>query len=136
MQKNYEDEKIAVNYCPQEVGSDVNEHHITVLVTCKGQAMQVNLSVEEGELVLDSMRHYNDAAQAKDESAEGEARRRVLYSGPKVSELDDGLVDSIIKYLEKRGIDQDLAEFVTLYSFWAEQQEYESWLGSLNKFVS
>lgn len=136
MTKSYEDEEIRVCYCPKEDNADLNNHEIMVLITSKDQAMQVDLSVEEGELVLDNICFYKDAKLAKDESAEADAQRQQLYGGPALSELDDGLVDSFVKYLEKRGVNEELGEFVTLYSFWAEQQEYESWLSAINKFVS
>ncbi|CCW68006.1 unnamed protein product [Phytomonas sp. Hart1] len=136
LSKNYEDEKLLVYYYPKEDGGDSNSHQIMVQVTRNNQAMQVDLSIEEGELVLDNIRFYPNSKLAEDESAEGEMKRNQLYPGPKLSELDDALVDSFISYLDKRGVNEELGEFVILYSFWSEQQEYERWLSSINKFVS
>lgn len=136
MVRSYEDEEIAVSYLPKEDAGDVNTHEIVVLITRNGHTLQADLSIEEGELVLDNICFYNESALAKDKSAEADAKRMELYPGPKVSELDEALIDSFIKYLEKRGVNEELGEFITLYSFWAEQQEYEGWLGAINKFVA
>lgn len=135
LHRQYEDEKIIVRYTPTE-NTDVNYHEISVFITRAGKTMQVDLSVEEGELVLDAIAYHADPKLALEESAEAEVRRSQLYPGPKVSELDDTMVDHFVKYLEKRGIHQELGEFVSLYSFWAEQQEFEVWLKNVNEFVS
>ncbi|EPY24552.1 complement component 1 Q subcomponent-binding protein, mitochondrial [Strigomonas culicis] len=136
LNKQYEDEAIKVFYCPKEDTDDVDAHNIIVFITSKAQTLQVDLTVEEGELVLDNIAFYTDSSLALNETAEADAQRKELYPGPNVSELDEALVDSFVKYLEKRGIDEDLGEFITLYSFWAEQQEYEAWLSKINKFVA
>lgn len=136
MIKKYEDEEITIYYNPKEDRGDVDNHEIIVMITRENTALQIDISIEEGELVLDNICFYKDASLAKDETAEGDTKRMELYPGPKVSELDDALLDSFVKYLEKRGVDEQLGEFITLYSFWTEQQEYENWLDSIGKFVS
>ncbi|CAD2214284.1 complement component 1 Q subcomponent-binding protein, mitochondrial [Angomonas deanei] len=136
MTKQYEDEEIRVDYNSDEKVTDTNFHEISVLIIRNGKVIQADLTVEEGELVLDNICFYPDSKLALDESAEGDAKRSDLYPGPHVAELDDNLVDAFVKYFEKRGINQEFGDFITLYSFWAEQQEYESWLSQINEFVS
>lgn len=132
----YEDEKVTVVYTPS-ANTDVNYHEICVLITrAGGKTLQIDVTIEEGELVLDGIAYHEDGALATDETAEGGLKRSKMYPGPKVSELDDSLLDHFIKYLEKRGINQELAEFISLYSFWAEQQDYEGWLKNVHQFVS
>lgn len=136
LRRTYEDESILIRYTPTE-NTDVNYHELTVFITRQGgRTLQVGLSLEEGEIVLDSITYHHDGLLAMNESAEAEVQRSKLYPGPKVSELDDTMMDAFIKYLEKRGISQELGEFVSLYSFWAEQQEYELWLKNLHDFVA
>eukprot|EP00796_Vickermania_ingenoplastis_P005847 gene5847-4170_t len=136
--RTYEDETICVRYAPTE-NTDVNYHEITVFINQqakKGHTLQVDLTVEECELVLDSICYHEDAALAMDETAEADMKRAKMYPGPKVSELDDAMLDAFIQFLEKRGVGQELGEFVSLYSFWAEQQEYEKWLQRIHDFVA
>lgn len=137
--RTFEDEHLTVRYTPTE-NTDVNYHEVLLFVTKgnaagEGPTLEVNLSVEEGEIVLDGIAYFQNGKLAVDTSAEGERQRAELYPGPNVSELDETMVDSFIDYLEKRGVNQELAEFVSLYSFWAEQKEYEGWLQNMHQFV-
>ncbi|KAG5472321.1 hypothetical protein LSCM1_03720 [Leishmania martiniquensis] len=135
--KSFEDEELVVRYSTNQDSDKANSHDIFVYVTQKGgQTMQSDLSIEEGELVLNNIRFYDDAVLAKDTSAEAEAKRNELYTGPLVHELDYDLLNCVMAYLEKRGVDEKLGEFVILYSFWAEQQDYEAWLSTMNKFAA
>ncbi|CBZ28781.1 putative p22 protein precursor [Leishmania mexicana MHOM/GT/2001/U1103] len=135
--KSFEDEELVVRYSTNQDSDKANSHDIFVYITQKnGQTMQADLSIEEGELVLNNIRFYDEAALAKDTSAEAEAKRNELYTGPLVHELDYDLLNCVMTYLEKRGVDEKLGEFVVLYSFWAEQQDYEAWLTTMNKFAS
>ncbi|KAG5472700.1 hypothetical protein LSCM4_02022 [Leishmania orientalis] len=135
--KSFEGEEVVVRYSTNQDSDKANSHDIFVYVTQKnGQTMQTDLSIEEGELVLNNIRFYDDAELAKDTSAEAEAKRNELYTGPLVHELDYDLLNCVMTYLEKRGVDEKLGEFVILYSFWAEQQDYEAWLSTMNKFAA
>ncbi|KPA83107.1 putative mitochondrial P22 protein precursor [Leptomonas pyrrhocoris] len=137
MTKSYEGEELVVRYSTNQDSDKANSHDIYVYVKQKsGQTMQTDLSIEEGELVLNNIRFYDNAQLAMDMSAEGAAKREELYTGPLVHELDYDMLNCVMTYLEKRGVDEKLGEFVILYSFWAEQQDYEAWLSTMNKFVS
>lgn len=135
--KSYEGEELVVRYSTNQDSDKANSHDIYVYITQKdGQTMQTDLSIEEGELVLNNIRFYEQKQLAMDTSAEGAAKRDELYTGPLVHELDYDLLNCVMTYLEKRGVDEKLGEFVILYSFWAEQQDYEAWLSTMNKFTS
>ncbi|KPI90427.1 putative P22 protein precursor [Leptomonas seymouri] len=137
LKKSYEGEELVVRYSTNQDSDKANSHDIYVYIMQKdGQTMQTDLSIEEGELVLNNIRFYDNAQLPLDTSAEGVARREELYTGPLVHELDYDLLNCVMSYLEKRGVDEKLGEFVILYSFWAEQQDYEAWLSTMNKFVS
>lgn len=109
MHKTYEDEEIELFYCPKSDRSDVDNHEVIVMVTRNNQTLQVDISIEEGEIVLDNIAYYPSASLARDNTAEGDAKRAELYPGPKVSELDDNVLNTFVKYLEKRGVSDELA---------------------------
>ncbi|KEG13495.1 putative p22 protein precursor [Trypanosoma grayi] len=136
MRKTYEGEEILLRYGGTTVEDEAVAHNFTVFVTNKNKTLAFELSYEDGELVLDGIAFHDDTKFAFDESAEAEVRREKLYAGPDVSELEEGLVDAFISYLETRGVDDKLGEFVDAYSFWAEQADYEVWLSAINRFVS
>lgn len=135
LQRKFQDEDILIRYTPTE-NTDVNYHELTAFITRNGKALVIEVSVEEGELVLNGISFFQDEGLAKSVSAESDVSRAKLYPGPKLSELDDTIMDHFIRYLEERGINSELGEFVSLYSFWAEQQEFEGWLESIHDFVS
>lgn len=118
-------------------GSEANNvESMTLTITKGSEALRFTLSVEEQELILENVAHYTDAAVAKDDTIGGEKKRAKLYNGPVISELDATFVDSFVGYLEERGVNDELAVFVTEYIFWVEQQEYENWLSAIAKFTS
>lgn len=135
LQRQFQDEDILVRYTPAD-STDVNYHEITAFITRRGKTLMLEVSVEEGELVLNNIAFFPQEALAKDTSAEGDVARAKLYPGPKLSELDDKVMDHFIRYLEERGINSEMGEFISLYSFWAEQQEFEGWLENVHEFTS
>ncbi len=59
-----------------------------------------------------------------------------LYSGPAFSELDEDLQKGFGTFLEKKGIDSDMAYFIVSHARVREQELYVSWLTNLKSFVS
>ncbi|KAL8507109.1 hypothetical protein ACS0TY_017845 [Phlomoides rotata] len=57
------------------------------------------------------------------------------YVGPKFKELDDELQDSLYDFLEARGIDDKLAEFLHAYMMIKDKNEYLRWMDNLKTFV-
>jgi complement component 1 Q subcomponent-binding protein len=109
---------------------------MTLVVTKGSQALRFELASVENELVILEVAHFKDAAIAKDLSAKGAADRADRYQGPALHQLDEGVTNGFVSYLQDRGIDDQFASFIVQYSFWLEQQEYENWLGCVSKFVS
>lgn len=58
-----------------------------------------------------------------------------LYSGPVYQYLDEELKTSFLEYLAERKIDDNLSDFILMYSKQKEQKEYEGWLSSVLDFV-
>jgi complement component 1 Q subcomponent-binding protein len=46
------------------------------------------------------------------------------------------LKESFGEFVEKRGVNADLLEFIEKYSEWKEQREYVQWLSNMKEFVS
>ena len=63
-------------------------------------------------------------------------KREDKYGGPIFEELDDELKDSVEHYLEERGINGELVEFVGDYAHAKELKEYANWLEKVQSFVS
>uniref|UniRef100_A0A7S1M9B5 Mitochondrial glycoprotein n=1 Tax=Neobodo designis TaxID=312471 RepID=A0A7S1M9B5_NEODS len=117
--------------------ADAVEHFpFTLHIVRGGKCLDFSLTHADGELVIDGMTHYESAAVAQDDSAEGEVRKERHYQGPTFAELNSGFVDAIVDYLEARGVNDDLSTFVAQYSYAIEQQEYENWLRAVADFTA
>ena len=57
------------------------------------------------------------------------------YGGPAFSDLDASLQEAFEAYLEERGVDAALAEYVVELSIDKEQREYVNWLKRTAAFV-
>lgn len=80
--------------------------------------------------------YYKDGKLADEQSAEADWQRRGLYIGPQFAELDEGLQNLFEKYLEERGVNSALANFLPDYVEYKEQKEYTQWLQNMKNFVS
>lgn len=69
------------------------------------------------------------------DDAATEYQRRSVYAGPRFADLDENLCASLESYLESRGLNDELAEFIAQYASWKEQKEYMDWLSKMHKFV-
>jgi hypothetical protein len=130
------DPEVAERRASGEAGDAVEHFPFTLHVVRGGKCLDFSLTHADGELVIDGMTHYESAAAAQDESAEGEVRKERHYQGPTFAELNSGFVDAIVDYLEARGVNDDLSTFVAQYSYAIEQQEYENWLRAVAEFTA
>lgn len=145
--KTFEDEKLEIILSSvqeakapsgdsESSGSNTSSMGNIVLLVQKGsETMRFGLSIEDQELVLDTVGHFKDGAVPKGDSPQAEMVRKTLYPGPLIHELDSHFVDQFLNYLEVRGVDDNLAVFITEYAFWMEQQEYEGWLEAVANFT-
>jgi complement component 1 Q subcomponent-binding protein len=142
LRKQFQDESLELRCALPEAKSSASEsdtnnsHNLVLLVTKNGEALRFGLSVEDQELVMETVAHFKDAGIALDDTPNGDHKRTSHYPGPLIHELDSNVADNFLSYLEERGVNDDLAVFITEYAFWVEQQEYEHWLSSVGKFVS
>ncbi|KAI9473667.1 MAG: mitochondrial glycoprotein [Benjaminiella poitrasii] len=99
-------------------------------------AVTIDTVAENGKIAIESIMHYKDAKLANEQSAEADWQRRGLYIGPQFAELDEGLQSNFERYLEERGINTALANFLPDYVEYKEQKEYIQWLQNMKNFIS
>ncbi|EJU02301.1 mitochondrial Mrb1 [Dacryopinax primogenitus] len=100
-----------------------------------GGALVVELMSEEGTFIIDGVSYYSDARLGTEMSANAEWERRGMYIGPQFDNLDVQVQEEFEKYIQERGITDELASFIPDYAEYKEQKEYVKWLNSVTKFV-
>jgi complement component 1 Q subcomponent-binding protein len=90
---------------------------------------------DQGVLFMNGFSLFNDGKLPFDRSAEGEMRRAFNYQGPTIADLPVGLRSSLGDYLDRRGINDDIAKFVLEYVWYKEQNEYVRLLTGMAEFV-
>ncbi|PGH16577.1 hypothetical protein AJ79_01683 [Helicocarpus griseus UAMH5409] len=109
---------------------------VSITIEKKGKgAVQVETLAQDGYIQVQNLAYYAKAELANAAGAEKEWTRQSLYSGPPYSNLDPDLQVMIDRYLEERGIDASLANFVPSFIEFKEQKEYTRWLSNLKNFI-
>jgi complement component 1 Q subcomponent-binding protein len=105
---------------------------VNVRVTRDGKqgAVMIEATAQDGEILIENVYYFADAAQADPESVDSEWKRRAVYAGPPFGNLDDELQVLLERYLEERGVDVRMANFIPEYIDFKEQKEYLRWLQS------
>lgn len=104
-------------------GADVN---FNVTVT-KGASSLVFECISDGT--------YVDVRHVSLEPAGG-LESETSYTGPVFAELDEQLQSGFRDYLQERGIDEDLGEYLRQLMHDKEQEEYMRWLSAVRAFVA
>lgn len=111
----------------------------TILVEKEGKGSLVLHTVaQDGYLHIDAVRYFKEGEVTTDDITAHDIgeQRQDLYMGPVFEELDEDLQTTFTKYLEERGIDTALANFLPDYVDYKEQKEYVNWLKDVNEFIS
>ncbi|EEH50436.1 uncharacterized protein PADG_06515 [Paracoccidioides brasiliensis Pb18] len=109
---------------------------VSVTIEKKGKgAVQIETLAQDGYIHIQNVSYFAKADLANAASAEKEWTRQSLYSGPPFGNLDEDLQTLMEQYLEERGVDAALAQFVPDYIEFKEQQEYIRWLKNLKSFI-
>jgi hypothetical protein len=58
-----------------------------------------------------------------------------VYSGPKVADLEDELVDGFYNFMEERGLDASLSSYIAMHCYGAENKLYTGWLKGIKAYV-
>lgn len=108
---------------------------VVVENTSNNTALFVNLFLEnEAGLVVDHFNVQENATEFLKEASEGKFSDLVSYSGPSFSMLDENLQITFEEYLESKGINHELSDFITSYSEFKEENEYRKWLTNVKSF--
>lgn len=117
-----------------EVGvADVN---VVIVKDSKATGFDLSLSLTDSSFAVSAITNFEDAKIALDESPEASAIRDLKYSGPEFANLGEELQEAINQYLNSRGINSALADFILAYSGVKENNEYLDWLSNLKKFTA
>lgn len=98
-----------------------------------GGALLVQTVVQDGLFEVEDVSYFSKPELANAQSADKDWERQSLYSGPPFSNLDEDLQTYFDRYLEERGINEQLATIIPDYIQVKEQNEYVRWLES--KFI-
>lgn len=98
-------------------------------------ALSIEAVAEDGAIVVENMYFYKDAKLAHAPNAEATHSAQSLYPGPPFGTLDEDLQILMERYLEDRGINQELALFIPDYMDVKEEKEYLTWLSNVKAFV-
>ncbi|KAK6205299.1 mitochondrial acidic matrix protein [Scheffersomyces amazonensis] len=89
----------------------------------------------ENSFIIDYVSNHSNIAELKHEiESTGEFSDQLSYQGPRFSQLDESIQTQFEAYLSTNGIDDELAEFIVVYSEVKEENEYRSWLSGLVSF--
>ncbi|EGF83364.1 hypothetical protein BATDEDRAFT_84910 [Batrachochytrium dendrobatidis JAM81] len=125
----------------QDMGEDESEDP-SVVTSCIIEkqgvegALEITATAINGEFIVDHVFFVDSQKLALDLSAEGDWIRRSKYGGPIFADLEENVQETFQQYLEERGFDSELANFVGLYIESKEQNEYIHWLKNVENFVA
>ncbi|KAH0826685.1 mitochondrial glycoprotein [Lanmaoa asiatica] len=91
--------------------------------------------VKKGAFLVDNISFYPDAKLGTELTAEADWKRRGLYIGPQFDTLDVAVQEEFEKWLNERGVNENLATFIPEYSEHKEQKEYVRWLDNVKNFI-
>ncbi len=122
-------------YLDEEI-SDMAHVDINVVICKDNKAtgFDLSLSLVDSSFEVAAITNFSDAKVALSDSPEAAAERDLKYSGPEFSNLAEELQEAINQYLNSRGVNSQLAEFILAYSGVKENNEYLDWLENLKKF--
>ncbi|CAK9191730.1 unnamed protein product [Sphagnum troendelagicum] len=106
---------------------DQNVVHLTVSVTKRGEqpVLEFGCVVDKSNFSIGSVRYL----EGKESKAEP------VFDGPDFASLDENLQNQFKKFLEARGIDGNLADYLSDLMEDKEKREYSRWLQNIEAFV-
>lgn len=104
--------------------------YVTISKPGKG-AMHVVTTAQDGMITIENVYYYETTEMAEAETPEADFARTNAYGGPPFQNLDPELQTMLERYLDERGINEQLANFVPDYVEYKEQREYVQWLQSM-----
>ena len=142
------DENETDDIIDERVGDEDIEEEFSVTIMKTGSGKQLEFfCVTDGELIEIQHVQYEGFEWNEGGGTEGSGDKEgegVLfdedfdennYSGPHFEDLDKGVQDAFLSYLEERGINAQLADYIVEKRIDKEQREYTSWLEKVADFV-
>jgi len=108
---------------------------ISITKSTSPGALTIDAVCQEAAFVVENISFFNDGKLANELTAEADWKRRGLYIGPEFDTLDIGVQEEFDKFLQERGINENLAMFIPEFAEYKEQKEYVQWLSSVKKFI-
>lgn len=142
VEENFEEEaEIGEEALEEEYGAmDSMLSNVKILIENQGRndGLFMNLYLQNTDLsfLVDFVNYQKDSTKFITQNvAKGEFIDKFQYQGPRFSDLDESLQVAFEEYLDERGINEELAEFIISYSEVKEEKEYRNWLGEVNNFL-
>lgn len=110
----------------QDFPASVN---VRIVRASKG-ALAVEAIAQSGEFHVQDVAWYPTPELAEAQTAEQDYERQGLYRGAPFGTLDENLQVLFDRYLEERGVNTAMANFIQNYINYKEQKEYVNWLQS------
>jgi len=142
------DENEVDDIIDEGVGDEDIEEEFSVTIMKTGTGKQLEFfCVTDGELIEIQHVQYEGFEWNEGGGTEGSGDKEgegVLfdedfdennYPGPHFEDLDKGVQDAFLSYLEERGINAQLADYIVEKRIDKEQREYTSWLEKVADFV-
>jgi complement component 1 Q subcomponent-binding protein len=101
---------------------DGNVSRVTFAQSNAKGSINVDTMCQEGAFVVDNISFYPDAQLGTELTAEADWKRRGLYIGPQFDTLDVTVQEEFEKFLQERGINENLAMLIPEYSEYKEQK--------------
>lgn len=95
------------------------------------------LQGSESSFMIDFVNFQSNVSSFVNDSIlpKGEFIDKFKYQGPRFSDLDESLQTSFENYLDAKGIDNNLAEFILSFSEYKEEKEYRKWLTDISSYL-
>ncbi|KAI9188966.1 Mitochondrial acidic protein mam33 [Blastocladiella emersonii ATCC 22665] len=148
LSREFANEKITLTFSIDDVanvepieGSEEVAFPVSVVITVAKKAaadagaVSFQAIADGGAFQITNVTYNDDSVLATLDSAEADYKRRGTYVGPIFDELDDQLSEAFYAYLDARGVNAELAEFIPAYVEYKEQAEYVRWLSKVKAFV-
>ena len=98
-------------------------------------SLEISCTATDEGVFVDNVAYFPQRLVA-DETSQGDWERRGLYGGPKFENLDEELIENFQTFVEERGLDSELSEFIQEYLTFKEEEEYKEWLKNVKDFVA
>lgn len=119
----------------EDLPIDVPPIRANIVVEKGTSALTIESVIQSNLLLVENVTPYESVDVALANSADSDYLRRSVYQGPAFANLDESLQSALEQYLDSRGIDAELASFISDFSNVRENKEYILWLNKVKNFV-